>query len=362
MNAKRVLILAGGTGGHIFPALAVATYLREHQVTPYWLGSAHGMEGTIVPQHKIDLIKIAVSGVRRRGFLRWIFAPITVLNATFSSIIAILRIQPGVVLGMGGFVSGPGGLAAWMCRKPLVIHEQNAVPGLTNRIMRFFATQVLAAYPGTFAVAAKVRVIGNPVRIEITRIPAPELRLHARHAQQVLHVLVLGGSLGARSLNNVVPSGLARFLTASQIEVRHQTGERDLEATREAYRHHQLKAVTEVFISDMAAAYAWADVVICRAGALTIAELSAVGVPSILVPFPFAVDDHQTANAAYLQDNGAAITLRDADLSAESLAAALHAITDDRTRMLEMAQRARAAAYPSATTDAAQCCLALLND
>ena len=359
MTSKRVLIVAGGTGGHIFPALAVAAHLRAHQVTPFWLGSAHGMEGILVPKHNIDLIKIAITGVRGKGVLRWLFAPIAICNATIAAIIAILRIQPGVVLGMGGFVSGPGGLAAWICRKPLVIHEQNAVPGLTNRILRCFATRVLAAYPGTFAATAKVTVIGNPVRPEITQIPPPELRLHTQHA---LRVLVLGGSLGARSLNRVVPSGLAHFQSTSPIEVRHQTGARDLSATSVAYKQLQIAATTEAFISDMAAAYAWADVVIGRAGALTIAELSAVGIPSILVPFPYAVDDHQTVNAAYLSNNGAAITIRDADLSAESLAMALHEITDDRTRMLEMAQRARAASYPSAAADVAQCCLALLHD
>ncbi len=358
MNAKRVLIVAGGTGGHIFPALAVADYLKCHQVTPYWLGSAHGMEGHLVPKHHIDLIKVAIGGVRGKGLLRWLLAPFAVVNATFAAIIAILRVKPGVVLGMGGFVSGPGGIAAWMCRKPLVIHEQNAVPGLTNRALRFIATRVLVAYPDTFPENSKTTVTGNPVRAAILEVPAPDLR---SHPSNVLRILVLGGSLGARALNRVVPAGLAQLHSRCCLEVRHQTGERDLGATTEAYQQHQLAATTEAFIADMATAYAWADVVICRAGALTIAELSAVGVPSILVPFPYAVDDHQTVNAAYLKNKGAALTIREDDFSADSLVRALRDITDDRPRMLEMARRARAAAYPSATTDVAQCCLALLN-
>lgn len=359
MTHRRVLIVAGGTGGHIFPALAVATFLREHEVTPYWLGSAHGMEGTIVPAHHIELFKIAIAGIRGKGLMRWLTAPFAVLKATCAAIAAILRVQPGVVLGMGGFVSGPGGLAAWLCRKPLVIHEQNAIPGLTNRIMRHFATRVLAAYPGTFAEAPKVTVTGNPLRGDISRLTPPAQRASPPHP---LRILVLGGSLGAHSLNREVPAGIARFAAGNAVEVRHQTGQRDLDATRAAYAGQSITVVTEPFISDMAAAYSWADVVVCRAGALTIAEVSAAGVPSVLIPYPFAVDDHQTANAKYLQDRGAALVIRDTELSAESLAAALHEITDDRARMADMAQRARAAAYLSATADVAHHCLELLHD
>ncbi len=359
MTARRVLIVAGGTGGHIFPALAVADYLRQHQVTPYWLGSTQGMESHLVPKHHIDLIKIAISGVRGKGLLRWLLAPFAIMKATAAAIIAILRIKPGVVLGMGGFVSGPGGIAAWMCRKPLVIHEQNAVPGLTNRALSFIATRVLAAYPDTFPVNCKTTITGNPVRAAILEVPGPELRSHPAN---MLRILILGGSLGAHTLNRVVPAGLAQLRVQGTLEVWHQTGERDLAATAEAYRQLQLTATTEMFIADMAVAYAWADVVICRAGALTLAELSAVGVPSILVPFPFAVDDHQTVNAAYLRNRGAALTIREEDFSPASLSEALRELARDRSRMLEMAHCARAAAYPAATTAVAQCCMALLND
>lgn len=357
--SKRVLIVAGGTGGHIFPALAVAHCLRAHQVTPYWLGSTHGMEGTIVPAQHIELIRIAISGIRGKGFLRWLLAPFSILRATWAAMVAILRIRPGVVLGMGGFVSGPGGLAAWLCRTPLVIHEQNAIPGLTNRIMRHFARRVLVAYPGTFPADPKIAVTGNPLRTEISNlVPAIERAPRERRWR----ILVLGGSLGARTLNREVPAGLARFAPAAGLEIHHQTGPRDLDATRATYANLGLQAHVEPFITDMAAEYAWADVVICRAGALTIAEVSAAGIPAVLVPFPFAVDDHQTANATYLVERGAALMLRDDTLDAESLAQALHRITDDPTRLQEMATRARAAAYLSATDDVARECMELLHD
>ncbi|MGD9600731.1 MAG: undecaprenyldiphospho-muramoylpentapeptide beta-N-acetylglucosaminyltransferase [Gammaproteobacteria bacterium] len=359
MKLKRVLIVAGGTGGHIFPALAVAEWLRQRQVTPVWLGSTRGMECTLVPAHGIELVRIAIAGIRGKGLLRLVFAPFAVARATLAAMIAILKIRPGVVLGMGGFASGPGGLAAWLCRRPLVIHEQNAVPGFTNRVLRHFATRVLAAYPGTFGGASNVQVTGNPLRADIGGIAPPTHRTRPPHP---LRILVLGGSLGARSLNRVVPVGVARFAAFQQVEVRHQAGEREVTSTMDAYRSEGVQGVVEPFITDMAEAYAWADIVICRAGALTIAEVSAAGLPSILVPFPHAVDDHQTANARYLVDRGAAVMVADAELSAETVADALRSIADEPVRMAEMAAHARAAAYLTATEDVARHCLELLHD
>ncbi len=359
MTTKRILILAGGTGGHIFPALAVADCLRAQQVTPFWLGSAHGMEGTIVPRHQIELFKIRMVGLRGKGLWRWLLAPLVILRGTWEAARVILRIKPGVVLGMGGFVSGPGGLAAILCRRPLVIHEQNSIPGLTNRLLRYFATRVLAAYPGAFPVDAKAIITGNPVRAEISGVASS----HQRACDPAtLRILVLGGSLGARSLNRMVPVALGAFQTATRLEIRHQTGAQELEVTQAAYGNCPHAVTTQAFIADMAAAYAWTDLIICRAGALTIAEISMVGIPAILVPFPFAVDDHQTVNAAYLCDRGAAILIPDAALSVDTLCAALHAISDDRVTMAAMAARARAAAYPIATAEVARHCLELIHE
>lgn len=353
MSEPRILILAGGTGGHIFPALAVAQQLRQRGIGLHWLGSTRGMEGRIVPRHNIQLTKIAISGLRGRGWQGWLLAPVSILYATAQAIIAILKLKPGVVLGMGGFVSGPGGLAAWLCRKPLVIHEQNAIAGMTNRIMSRFATRVLAGYPGAF-VASRAVVTGNPVRADMTQ-------KIARTPNNEFHVLVLGGSQGARRLNEVVPRALAKLTSAARLVVRHQCGDTALAATRTAYAESALAASVEPFIEDMATAYAWADLVICRAGAMTVAELAAVGVPSILVPFPYAVDDHQTANAQYLKSRGAAIVLREAELSPTTLHAALAECVDNDALLATMAAGARAAARPNAAAEVAGVCLELLN-
>lgn len=356
---RRILIVAGGTGGHIFPALAVAEHLRRAHVTPAWLGSEQGLEGRIVPKHDIALHRIAIRGVRGKGVLRWLAAPWTVAHATLQAIRAILRLDPGVVLGMGGFVAGPGGLAAWLCRRPLVIHEQNARPGLTNRLLRHLATRVLSAYPGTFAPGPRVQVTGNPVRTEIASVLPPA---HRPVDTTALRVLILGGSQGARALNRIVPAGLAALAGAGvALKIRHQSGERDLAGTQDAYRSRGLDARVEAFIDDMAAAYAEADLVICRAGALTVAELSAVGVASILVPFPFAVDDHQTANARYLADHGAAVLVPEPELTPARIAGLVRGLVDDRAGLVRMACNARACAFPHATETVAGACLELLN-
>ena len=355
---RRVLILAGGTGGHIYPALAVAEVLRQQGVGLRWLGAVGGMEGRIVPGAGIELVEMVVSGLRGRGWRGWLLAPFTLLVATARAVAAIRAFQPGVVLGMGGFVSGPGGLAAWLCRRPLVIHEQNAIPGLTNRLLARIATRVLEAYPGSFEGAQRAQTTGNPVRAAIAAL-AGQTR-PPRAAGAALRVLVLGGSRGARRLNSVLPAALAR-LSAEQIDVWHQTGEADLEATRAAYATAVPGARVDAFINDMPAAYQWADVVVCRAGAMTIAELAAAGLPAVLVPFPHAVDDHQTANARYLADAGAAVLVADGALHAEGLAAQLQAWAHDRETLARMGAKARALAQPTAAATVAGHCLALLH-
>lgn len=354
---ERVLILAGGTGGHIYPALAVAEILRARGVSLAWLGSARGMEQRIVPAHGIELLTIWVSGLRGRGGLGWLLAPFMLAMATVQALRAILRFRPGVVLGMGGFVSGPGGFAAWLCRRPLVIHEQNAIPGLTNRWLSRLATRVLQAYPHSFAESTHALFTGNPLRAAIVGLATRPLTARTDTA---LRVLVMGGSRGAHRLNEVLPEAL-RAVVGAGIEVWHQTGERDLQATRLAYASAGITARVEPYLHDMPAAYAWADVAICRAGAMTVAELAAAGLPAVLVPFPFAVDDHQTANARYLVDAGAAVLMPEAVLCASDLARQLTTWQNDRASLRVMAERAGTLARPEAAHAVAQHCLELLN-
>lgn len=355
----KVLILAGGTGGHIFPALAVADYLRGQNHVVEWLGTRAGLEAEIVPAAGIEIHWLTVRGLRGKGAAGWLLAPWRILRAVWQARAVLRRVRPAVVLGMGGFVSGPGGLAAWLSGRPLVVHEQNAVPGLTNKLLARLARRRLEAFPGSFAVARRAEHVGNPVRAAITAITAPDQRQAGRH--QPLRILVLGGSQGALALNRVVPEALAKLVDA-ELDVRHQTGKRTLQAAREAYAEARVTAQVEPFIADMAEAYAWADLVICRAGAMTVAELAAAGVASILVPFPAAVDDHQTANARYLADREAAVIIQQRDLSADFLAQQLRDLAADRHRLADMAERARAAAMPDATRQVAEICLATAQE
>lgn len=352
-----VMILAGGTGGHIYPALAVAEYLRAEGVALSWLGSAQGMEAGIVPRHGIPFRAVKVAGLRGKGLLGWLLAPYTIAKATLQAMRVLRDVRPGVVLGMGGFVSGPGGLAAWLCRRPLVIHEQNAIPGLTNRLLAKIATRILEAYPRSFTPAVRALCTGNPVRLAIAEIAPPTSRVHTAGA---LRVLVVGGSLGARSLNTHVPRALAG-LGGIAVEVWHQTGRASVEETAANYRALDLEARVVPFIDDMPAAYAWADLVVCRAGAMTVAELAAAGCASVLVPYPHAVDDHQTANARYLAEAGAAEVVADAALADGALGPLLRRLLSDRGHLLDMATRARAAGRPEAATAVATQCMELLD-
>jgi len=346
--SKPVLIMAAGTGGHILPALAVAHLLRERGIPVLWLGTPQGMENRIVPQAGFEMLSIDIGGLRGKGLLIRLKAPFRVLFALGQSLELLRKHQPRLVIGFGGYVAGPCGVAARLRDIPLVIHEQNALAGMTNRWLSRVANKVLAGYAGAFPAKATVEVVGNPVRAEIAALPAPELRMAGRFGR--LRVLVVGGSLGAQALNKVLPQALALMSNEQRPEVWHQAGGKLIDAARASYAEAGLTLDEglrlEPFIEDMAAAYAWADLVLCRAGALTVAELAAAGVGSVLVPFPHAVDDHQTHNAAVLAKVGAAELIQQRDLSAERLAEILRSMTHERA--LNMACAARAQAQPDA--------------
>lgn len=356
MKDVTLMIMAGGTGGHVFPALAVAQRLRELGGHPVWLGDPAGMEGRIVTAAGIELEPIRIRGLRGRGLLGWLLAPWRVTRAVLRAWRVFRRIRPDVVLGMGGFVAGPGGLAARLGRYPLVIHEQNAVPGLTNRVLARFAGRVLEAMPGSFGRPDAVAT-GNPVRREITTIAAPQKRFDGRTG--AMRLLVLGGSQGAKALNGTLPQALEVIPAERRPAVRHQCGRRWLATVRDDYARRGIEARVDDFIDDMADAYAWADLVVCRAGALTVAELAAAGVGSILVPFPAAVDDHQTANARFLSRRRAAVLVPQSELTPGSLAERLESLGSDRAALVRMAERAREAGRPDATRQVLAACLDL---
>lgn len=345
LNDQRpVMVLAGGTGGHIFPGLAVAKALIGRGVPVVWLGAAGGMETRLVPQHGIEIDTITVGGVRGKGIATMLAAPLKVLRAVRAARAVLQRRRPRAVISFGGFAAGPGGLAARLAGVPLVVHEQNRAPGMTNRVLAKLAGRVLTGFPDTFH-GVNEELVGNPVRAEIAAIAPPAQRFADRG--EALRVLVLGGSQGARALNEAVPVAIATLPTSIRTEVRHQCGERAVEAATLAYAQAGVTASIEPFIADMADAYAWADLVVCRAGALTLAELCAAGVASVLVPFPQAVDDHQTKNAQYLVERGAARLLPQGGDLAARLAASLDALRA-RSELLRMAQAARALARPDA--------------
>jgi UDP-N-acetylglucosamine--N-acetylmuramyl-(pentapeptide) pyrophosphoryl-undecaprenol N-acetylglucosamine transferase len=337
--------MAGGTGGHVFPALAVAHELAARGWQINWLGTPDSFEARVVPAQGFDIDTIAAYRLRGQGPWNRLLAPFRLLRAMLQAAQVLRRRRPQVVLGMGGFVTGPGGLVSRLLRMPLVVHEQNAIPGMTNRWLARVADRVLEAFPGSFPAAARAQATGNPVRSEITALSAPGPIGEGRS----LHLLVMGGSLGAQALNEGVPAALAMIAAAERPEVRHQAGRGKAEATRAAYQAAGVGAAVSEFIDDMAEVYRWADLVICRAGALTVSELMAAGVASILVPFPFAVDDHQTANARFLSRAGAAQLVPQAELRPDTLAALLQSLMTDRTALHAMAGKA----YRLARRDAA---------
>ncbi len=349
---RSILIMAGGTGGHIFPALAVADCLRTQGWRVTWLGARSSMEAELVPKQGYPMAWVRFSGLRGKGLLRQLLLPFNLLVAFAQSAAALLRHRPDVVLGMGGYITFPGGMMATLFNRPLVIHEQNSIAGLSNKVLARLATRVMSGFPD---VLPNAEWCGNPVRDSITALPPPPVRYMARSG--VLNLLIVGGSLGAKAINECVPQALALLPLATRPQVLHQTGKQHFDAVQAAYAQATVSGEIKPFLEDMAQHYAWADIVICRAGALTIAELAAAGVASILIPFPFAVDDHQTGNARFLSENSAAILLPQAQLTPRYLADLLCDMT--REQALKMAQAARQLAKPEAAQRVAQVCMEL---
>lgn len=335
---KRVLILAGGTGGHVFPGLSVANYLRAKGIGVDWLGTRQGLEAHLVPAADFPLHFVTIGGVRGKGIKTLLLAPIKITQAILQSRRIIKEINPDVILGMGGFVSGPGGVAAWLSKCPLIIHEQNAKAGFTNKALAVMAKKILEGFPDAFPETAKVITTGNPVRSEIANLAPPQERFKLKHSP--FRLLVLGGSLGAQSLNEIVPKALAKLNENERPAVFHQTGDKHFELAKKYYESMQIQVELKPFIQDMAGAYSWADVVLCRAGALTVAELCTAGLGAIFVPFPYAVDDHQTANADFMVRNNAALCIQQSELTDSRLADIVRQLSKSPDNCFEMAQAA----------------------
>jgi UDP-N-acetylglucosamine--N-acetylmuramyl-(pentapeptide) pyrophosphoryl-undecaprenol N-acetylglucosamine transferase len=350
--------MAGGTGGHVFPGLAVAAYLKQAGWRVVWLGTEGGMETRLVPGQGHDLEIIRFSGLRGKAFTTWLTLPLRLLLALWQSAGVILSVRPDVVLGMGGYPAFPGGMMASLLRKPLLIHEQNSIPGLVNKILARLADKVLLGFPDAIRGGRKVIFSGNPVRHEISEVEAPEKRYGKRRGQ--LKLLVIGGSLGAQALNTFVPQALRLIPEKMRPVVTHQTGLRHVDVVRKSYAEAGVEGNLVPFIENMAAQYADCDLVVCRAGALTIAELTSVGVASVLVPFPYAVDDHQTSNAKFLSDRNAAVLLQQHELTPQRLAELLTAFS--REQLLEMAIRARRLAKPDSTRVVAEACMEMMTN
>ena len=353
-----VMIFAGGTGGHVFPALAVAKQIEQQSVSVVWVGTKRGIESKVVPNAGYKIEWISVNGLRGKNVVTLILAPFKLLFASVQVTWLLIKHRPCAVLGMGGFVSGPGGLIAALLRKPLIIHEQNAIAGLTNRLLAPFAKRILTGFPSTF-VRNNVEVLGNPVRTEISNIK----RQHeiAEPDNRALRILVVGGSLGAKALNETVPLAMAQILKSGSSdlypEIWHQSGEHKYQFTQEQYASNHIEARVDAFIENMQDAYAWADLVVCRAGAITVAELAVAGLGAIFIPYPYAVDDHQTANAAALVNAGAAEMINENQLSANSLAEVLDDLISNRNKIKAYAKAAYAFAKPQAAKDVADVCI-----
>ncbi|MBI3546542.1 MAG: undecaprenyldiphospho-muramoylpentapeptide beta-N-acetylglucosaminyltransferase [Gammaproteobacteria bacterium] len=355
-----VLIMAGGTGGHVFPGLAVARRLIEKRVQVIWLGTRRGLEARVVPASglTIDMEWVTIQGVRRKGWLSWLLLPFKLVYAMMQAFRVIRRRKPDAILSMGGFVAGPGGLMARLTRTPLLIHEQNAIPGMTNKYLSLFADYVLSGFPNAFSEHVAARAVGNPVRDEIVALPLPEKRFTQKHSS-ALRLLIVGGSLGAKIFNDVVPQAVKTLPAAARPEIWHQCGRQGVHAVTKAYANIPAK-VTE-FIDDMAAAYAWADVVLCRSGAMTVAELAASGSAAILVPYVYAVDDHQTANARFLSERDAAVLVPQTELTVERVAELLNGFAANRELLLKMARSARSLAVTDAAETIACLCLEAID-
>ena len=359
-QTPKILLMAGGTGGHIFPALAVADYLQKQGWQTHWLGSENGMEVSLVPKYNINISLLSIAGVRGKSLFTRLLSPFYLLGAVWQAMKVIQQFKPDVVLGMGGFASGPGGIAAWLLKRPLCIHEQNAIPGLTNKVLSKFARFSLQAFPG--AIDKADAVTGNPVRESICKITEPKLRF-AEH-QGAIRLLIIGGSRGAAIFNQLVPEAVAILSDTTAVDIRHQTGkgnkglvkERYLEKMPSSETDKAKKIIIDEFIDDMDAAYEWADLVLCRSGALTVSELAVAGVGAIFVPFPHAVDDHQTANAEFLVRAKAAKLIQQNELTAKKLALTIEQFAE-RKHCLQLAINAKSQGKPDATQAVANYCI-----
>ncbi|MEL7311673.1 MAG: undecaprenyldiphospho-muramoylpentapeptide beta-N-acetylglucosaminyltransferase [Pseudomonadota bacterium] len=358
MNRAPILIMAGGTGGHVYPALAIADALLSRGQPVVWLGTQHGLESRVVVAQGIPIEWLRVSGLRRRGLLGWLLAPFSVGFAVMRAVSVIRRVRPRLVLGMGGYVSGPGGVAAKLMRTPLIIHEQNAAAGLTNRLLSRIATRVLVAFSGAIPGAHQV---GNPVRADIRAIAPPATRFEGREGP--LRLLVVGGSQGALALNRWVAPAVNRLIERGiDFEIRHQAGPATLETAQDSYAGLRIRAEVTAYIDDMAQALAWADLIVCRAGALTVSEVINVGLAAVFVPLPTAVDDHQTRNAQSLVDTDAAVCLQQPGMDDAMLSDAIADLGLSRERLLERAQRARALRGADAVASVIGECAEVLSD
>lgn len=347
LNANSVvLIMAGGTGGHVIPALSVAKELQKLGVTIHWLGTQNGIEADLVPAAGIELHCLSITGLRGKGVKGLITAPFKIAKAVAQAKQVIKQVKPQVVLGFGGYVTGPGGVAAKLAGLPLVIHEQNAIAGLTNKLLAKVSNTVLQAFPNTLKGA---KTVGNPVRDAVAQLVAPGTRINTDLNE--LKVLVVGGSLGAVAVNNVVLDAMKSMAPEQRPQLWHQVGKNNIDAMTAAYADAGVDAQVVAFIDDMAAAYAWADLVVCRAGALTVAEIAAAGCAALFVPFPFAVDDHQTANANYLVKENAALLIQQNELTAQTLAEKWMYFSEHKQELLRIAEAARALAITTAATD-----------
>lgn len=356
--AHTILIMAGGTGGHVFPGLAVAAWLQDRGWRVVWLGTQHGMETILVPQHGFLFETIQFSAVRGKKPMDFVLLPWRLQRACWQSLRILRRLRPDVVLGLGGYPALPGGMMTVLLGIPLIIHEQNTVAGLTNKVLAKIADRILLAFPGALqGNEKKVQVTGNPIRAEITGLPSPEDRYAKRTGK--LKLLVVGGSLGAQKLNTVMPQALAMIDKAQRPQVTHQAGGAHFAGLEKTYAEFGVSAQLVAFIEDMATQYAENDLVICRAGALTISELAAAGVASILVPYPHAVDDHQTSNARFLSDAKAAVLWPQSELTPASLAHWLRQCS--RESLQAMAVKARQLARPDATAQVASSCEEILE-
>jgi len=352
---KTLLVMAGGTGGHVFPGIAVADQLKKQGWAVSWLGTADRMEAQLVPKHGYEIDFIDIAGVRGNGIKRLLMAPLRIIKSVLQARRVLKQRKVGLVLGMGGFASGPGGIAAWTLGIPVILHEQNAAAGLTNRILARFAKKVLMGFSGAFH-DEKAILVGNPIRESVLSLPTKQISAPS----ETLKLLIVGGSLGAKVLNDLLPEVIEK-LPNDLIEVIHQTGKGHFETVTSTYQRKGLQVDTKEFISDMDACYDWADIVICRAGALTVSEIAAVGLPAIFVPLPHAVDDHQTKNAQDLVNREAALLIPQKQLNSEKLSDYLHAFSQNRQLLIEMSKQSKKAAIPDATQRVAELCLQTVN-